>query len=512
MAEIKRSVITSKGLALLAECHIGNQISFKSIVIGDGIHNEDLVKMEELCNPLKVLPIRSVTIEDSKVKVKADLNNAGVTEGYFIREIGLVASDAQGEDILYAISSIGEGTADYIPPESSNIVEELFEFVTVVADANELVAMLDSSIIYASQHDLDMTTTKINLLENSIGNYVDDQVSKQVTVENQEISIQMNSNTSKIFFKIPHDINGGAITIKKNESIAKPLLTTNNDVVSELLLDTKYFAVIEEASAFILAPTGAKLAGNASVDDVVRGKSFMNEFGENIGELVIKAEVPKNSSEEIKKYLSYEDSASGTTWIIKNGCRYNFYNDGYKLKRRKYNVIGLLLENEVLNTNIGTTNIGSFDVFRDGVAFYDRTSNRYKRYSFEGVFLGYAIGGSNSAWAKGCNLEGCNIESYYDRSDFKVKNSSGTLIVEVKYLTTTPNYDNKPVSFIDNNLIVYCNVLQSGVVVMNNGAYKHSVFDSNTGVTTSSYVGIHRRMRKLLDLVRQLCVYGIDLV
>jgi len=99
----------------------------------------------------------------------------------------------------------------------------------------------------------------------------------------RELIITASSVLKTIKLKIDQNVTGGAITIKKNGEVAKSLLLPNGDPVIELLIETTFYLVVEETEAFILAPTGAKLIGNAPPQYVLSGYGYMNAEGEQVG-------------------------------------------------------------------------------------------------------------------------------------------------------------------------------------------------------------------------------------
>ncbi len=105
----------------------------------------------------------------------------------------------------------------------------------------------------------------------------------------RELIITASSVLKTIKLKIDQNVTGGSITIKKNGEVAKPLLMPNGDPVIELLFETTFYLVVEETEAFILAPTGAKLIGNAPPQYVLSGYTYMNVDGEQVGTMLNKS-------------------------------------------------------------------------------------------------------------------------------------------------------------------------------------------------------------------------------
>jgi len=79
------------------------------------------------------------------------------------------------------------------------------------------------------------------------------------TVNVRELQITAAADLKHIKLKITVDVTGGAITVKKNEDAAKPLKFPNGDPVEELLAETMFFDIYEEAAAFIYGPKSGGL-------------------------------------------------------------------------------------------------------------------------------------------------------------------------------------------------------------------------------------------------------------
>lgn len=123
MAKYKSIVITNAGLALVAAAHSGDTIEFTAIKSGNGVYDntEVLEEMTDLKSVKQTFGVTGITREESTIKVRSVLTNDGVTDGYYITEIGLYALDsATGTEILYAVIVAEDSMADYFPPYSES--------------------------------------------------------------------------------------------------------------------------------------------------------------------------------------------------------------------------------------------------------------------------------------------------------------------------------------------------------------------------------------------------------
>ena len=92
MAEFKTSVITTAGLAMLADAMLTDTaITFTKIAVGDGEYTgEDLTAIAALKGQKQVFDVTKVSvIDDNNLKIQSRINNDETLVGYYIREIGI---------------------------------------------------------------------------------------------------------------------------------------------------------------------------------------------------------------------------------------------------------------------------------------------------------------------------------------------------------------------------------------------------------------------------------------
>ena len=150
--------VTDAGLALTAQALAGGQaITFTALQMGSGSYTGgDLSQATELLQLEHELELTSVMRSGNQVTVKATLAFRTVLTGFTWREIGLMAQNpAGGEDILYAYGYAGD-QSDYIPGASeATLNERVIQLTVLVAEAAEVTAVVDGSVIYAEYSDLE---------------------------------------------------------------------------------------------------------------------------------------------------------------------------------------------------------------------------------------------------------------------------------------------------------------------------------------------------------------------
>ena len=149
-------ILTNKGRALQAKAQIGTQLQYTRIAVGDGsLSGQSITELNDLINQVKSLTITKFkTLADGKATVGAILTNVGLLTGFYWREIGVFATDPDVGEILYCYGNSGSN-AEYIPADGGpDIVEKNVDVVTIVGNASNVSAVIDTSLIFASQADM----------------------------------------------------------------------------------------------------------------------------------------------------------------------------------------------------------------------------------------------------------------------------------------------------------------------------------------------------------------------
>ena len=121
--------ITSKGSQYLAKCQAeGLPIKLSKVKIGNGT-------IQELENPYNFTDIKAIKQEfeiyektqvEEQLKIKVQIDNTSLEEGYFTKEIGIYADD-NGQEILYWYINDGD-QASWLPPGSVSPVKFKYTF------------------------------------------------------------------------------------------------------------------------------------------------------------------------------------------------------------------------------------------------------------------------------------------------------------------------------------------------------------------------------------------------
>lgn len=146
-------ILTNKGREALTRAQLGGQLKFTGIAVGDGSYHGSYNDRTALSSQLAVLDILKADMQDNLCMLEADLSNAGITEGYYLREIGILA-ESGGETVLYAYTNVGDD-AEYIPAGNGAVsVEKRLRF-SLIAEGVEDITFAPSSVLYVAQQDFE---------------------------------------------------------------------------------------------------------------------------------------------------------------------------------------------------------------------------------------------------------------------------------------------------------------------------------------------------------------------
>lgn len=116
----ENSVITEKGLSLLAKLTAGNTLAITRAVTGAGYVTPGLLQGQtEVTDPKQELKFRVVTYpEVGKCATPVYLNNDGLTASYTANQVGMFATDPDEGEVLFLITQAASGNGTMIPSET----------------------------------------------------------------------------------------------------------------------------------------------------------------------------------------------------------------------------------------------------------------------------------------------------------------------------------------------------------------------------------------------------------
>lgn len=142
MALFTQGVLTRKGQALVAKCETtGNGIKITKVCTGSGEYSsqspEILEQMTALKNKIQefgISDLATVSGNDGVAVITVVINNRGLTELYYLNELGVYAEDPDEGEILYCLL-VSDNNTVYIPPDNesggiSTVTERIYLEVT----------------------------------------------------------------------------------------------------------------------------------------------------------------------------------------------------------------------------------------------------------------------------------------------------------------------------------------------------------------------------------------------
>lgn len=149
---------TNAGRQLQTRVIAGDTLTFTVIKLGDGtMTTEPIAALTDLIHGIITLPVHEVRRNADYADVTGVFQNAGLSSGFYWREIGIFAADPdypndRSHDILYCYQNAAE-LAEYIPSASSAVIEKIIRVACVVGDAENVTVGLASQA-YAKAEDL----------------------------------------------------------------------------------------------------------------------------------------------------------------------------------------------------------------------------------------------------------------------------------------------------------------------------------------------------------------------
>ena len=159
--------LTNKGIELLAAILNGDNVQFTKIKMGDGVEPSNFMTLTNLVNTKQTLNIaRKEVVNKTTLLLGANLSGTDVGSGFYWREVGIFAKNLDGDNTEYLFSYDNAGDqASYIPA-GGIVTEQLIDLQITVGNTDNVTVLIDKSLVYATQDDMDQAitnvTTKIN--------------------------------------------------------------------------------------------------------------------------------------------------------------------------------------------------------------------------------------------------------------------------------------------------------------------------------------------------------------
>lgn len=172
MGVFNKAVVTAKGNSLISKAILSDSdIAFTRMVLSDAELSGDLTGITDLDNIKQSEPIAYVGIKnDTTIACEVAFSNMEITAGYYVKVVGLYATDPDEGEILYCISTAS--TADWMPPFSNGVCSYLVNVVTAVANSENVSINVDPTA-YVTKGQLLNIENQLGGKENRL-NKIDD--------------------------------------------------------------------------------------------------------------------------------------------------------------------------------------------------------------------------------------------------------------------------------------------------------------------------------------------------
>ncbi len=136
-------LFTEKGRELQAKAVAGAVLHFTKIAMGSGeLGGQPQANLNELIDPKVTIPILDIKRNSNYATVIGIFDNQSISTGFYWRELGVFAEDPDLGEILYCYGNAG-ALAEYIPAQSSQIIEKTISIPVIVGDAVNVTAQID---------------------------------------------------------------------------------------------------------------------------------------------------------------------------------------------------------------------------------------------------------------------------------------------------------------------------------------------------------------------------------
>ena len=167
MADFSKLIVTNKGKELIAKA-LANAavITFTKVSSsGTAYHENELEILTDLEDIRQTSLISDVSLtSNTSVEIQASFTNMELTEGYYLRALGLFAEDPDVGEILYGVTSETSGNC-YIPAYNGVTSSGIYlQFVTAVGNAENVSLEINPAAI-ATIKDIQKIEEKLKILD-----------------------------------------------------------------------------------------------------------------------------------------------------------------------------------------------------------------------------------------------------------------------------------------------------------------------------------------------------------
>ena len=142
-------ILTQQGRQLQAKVEAGTKLVITKLKLGSGVLTEgkQLEELRDLVTTKQNVGIAAIEAQDNGMcKVSATISNIGLQAGYYVRELGVFATDPDKGEILYLVAN--DSAPDYLPAEGgATVVSQEFAVYVSASNTDNVVAEIDAGAL-----------------------------------------------------------------------------------------------------------------------------------------------------------------------------------------------------------------------------------------------------------------------------------------------------------------------------------------------------------------------------
>ena len=142
-------ILTQQGRQLQAKVEAGTKLAITKLKLGSGVlpEGKQMEELRDLVTPKQNVGIATIEAQnDGTCKLSATISNTGLAAGYYVRELGVFATDPDKGEILYLVAN--DSAPDYLPAEGgATVVSQEFAVYVSASNTDNVVAQIDAGAL-----------------------------------------------------------------------------------------------------------------------------------------------------------------------------------------------------------------------------------------------------------------------------------------------------------------------------------------------------------------------------
>lgn len=142
-------ILTQQGRQLQAKVEAGTKLVITKLKLGSGVlpEGKQMEELRDLVTPKQNVGIATIEVQnDGTCKLSATISNTGLAAGYYVRELGVFATDPDKGEILYLVAN--DSAPDYLLAEGgATVVSQEFAVYVSASNTDNVVAQIDAGAL-----------------------------------------------------------------------------------------------------------------------------------------------------------------------------------------------------------------------------------------------------------------------------------------------------------------------------------------------------------------------------